>query len=107
MDHIQLYKRESIRPPSYIQQVINKQYTKAHSGCSPSLLHQHLCIWFNHRLELLSGIFVRSLKDITLGDENIFVLRSRLNLILVATQTPEVDWSLSISLGVTLGIENR
>ena len=50
-----------------------QQYTKAHSGCSPSLLHQHLCIWFNHRLKLLSGIFVRRLKDITLSDENIFV----------------------------------
>ena len=105
MDHIQLYKRESIRPPSYIQQVIHKQYTKAHSGCSPSLLHNHLCIRLNHGLKLLSGLLVRSLKDITVDNPRM-ANRTALNLILVATQAPEVDRSLSIGLVVTLGLEN-
>ena len=79
-----------------------QQFTKAHSGCSPSLLHNHLCIRLNHCLKLLSGNFVRSLKDITVDNPRM-TNGTTLNLILVATQTPEVDRSLSISLVVTLG----
>ena len=92
-------KRESI------EHLAIQQFTKAHSGCSPSLLHNHLCIWLNHRLKLLSGLFVRSLKDITVDNPRM-TNGTTLNLILVATQTPEVDRSHSIGLVVTLGIES-
>ena len=78
-----------------------QQFTKAHSGCSPSLLHQYSCTWFNHRLKLLHGIFVRPLKDITVDNPRM-ANGTALNLILVATQTPEVNRSHSIGLVVTL-----
>ena len=47
------YKRESILQKHIFNHLAIQQFTKAHSGCSPSLLHNHLCTWFNHRLKLL------------------------------------------------------